>query len=71
MNPFDIELIRTYAECDMGLNETARRMYVHKNTVIYHFEKIKNKTGLNPRTFSGLTELLSRIDQEESDERAD
>lgn len=68
MTPFEIEMIRTYAECDMGLNETARRMYVHKNTVIYQFEKIKKKTGLNPRTFSGLTELLSRIESSIAEE---
>jgi carbohydrate diacid regulator len=62
MTPFEIEMIRTYAECDMSLSATAKRMYVHHNTVIYQFEKIKKKTGLNPRTFSGLTELLSRIE---------
>lgn len=65
MTPFEIEMVKTYAECDMSLAATAKRMYVHKNTIIYHFEKIKKKTGLNPRTFSGLAELLSRIDRGE------
>lgn len=68
MTPFEIELIRAYAECDMSLAATARRMYVHKNTVIYQFEKIKKKTGLNPRTFGGLTELLSRIESSIAEE---
>ena len=71
MTPFDIELIRTYAECDMSLSETGKRLYIHKNTVVYHFEKIEKKTGLNPRTFSGLTELLSRIEKGEAHEKAD
>lgn len=63
MNPFEIELINMYANCDMNAVQTAKELCVHKNTVHYHFDKIRRKTGLDPRKFADLTELLSRIDR--------
>ena len=71
MNPFEIEMIRTYADCDMNQVQTAKILYVHKNTVQYHLDLIKRKTGLNPKKFSDLVELLARIDRGEFDEKAD
>lgn len=68
MNPFEIEVIRAYAACEMNASKTAKMLFVHMNTVHYQLDKIKKKTGLNPRTFSGLTELLSRIDHGEVDD---
>jgi sugar diacid utilization regulator len=68
MTPFEIEMIRAYAECDMSVERAAKKLYVHSNTIHYHFNKITKQTGLNPRTFSGLVELLSRIERGETDE---
>lgn len=68
MNPFEIELIQTYAACDMNVVQTAKKVFVCRNTVHYHFDKVKKRTGLDPRTFSGLTELLSRIERGEAED---
>lgn len=71
MTPFDIEIIRTYADCDMNIIAAAKKLYVHPNTIYYHFDKIRNKTGLRPNKFSDLVTLLSMIEKGETDETND
>lgn len=68
MTPFEIELIKTYAACDMNAVQTGKQLYVHKSTVVYHFENIRRKTGLDPRRFNNLVELLLRIERGELNE---
>ncbi len=38
-------------ENDLNLSETARKLYVHRNTLNYRLEKIEKATGLNIRRF--------------------
>ena len=33
-------------------------MHVHPNTVRYRLQQIATKTGYDPRTFAGLTDLI-------------
>ena len=65
MTPFEVEIIKTYAACDMSQALTGRQLFVHVNTIQYHFDKIKKETGLDPRRFNNLVELLLRIEKEE------
>ena len=58
MAEFEIKVINTLAECDMSLNMTAKKLYVHRNTLTYHIEKIKQQTGLDARRFYDLCRLL-------------
>lgn len=44
-------IIRTFFENNLNLSETARQLYVHRNTLVYRFEKIQKKYGLDLRTF--------------------
>lgn len=69
MNAMDRECILEFARCDMNLSETGRKMYVHKNTVQYHFDRVQKATGLDPRKFIDLVELLTRIQKGEYDEK--
>lgn len=55
------EVIQGYAENDMNLSKTAVDMHHRKNTVAYHLEQIKKKTGLNPKVFYDLVELLDLL----------
>lgn len=51
---FDEEtMIAAYHFFDNNLNisETARQLYVHRNTLMYRLEKIQKKTGLDVRVF--------------------
>ena len=50
------EEIMTTAEAflnyDLNVSETARALYVHRNTLIYRIDKIKKMTGMDVRKFS-------------------
>ena len=43
--------IRTFFENDLNLSETSRQLYVHRNTLVYRFEKLQRKFGLDIRAF--------------------
>ena len=49
----DEELTTVFSFFDNNLNisETARQLYVHRNTLVYRLEKIQKKTGLDVRRF--------------------
>lgn len=42
-----VDTLIIYFECNGNLDETARRMYTHKNTIKYRLNKIKEFTGLD------------------------
>ncbi|MFV0528527.1 MAG: PucR family transcriptional regulator [Lachnospiraceae bacterium] len=44
--------IRIFFQNNLNLSETSRQLYVHRNTLVYRFEKIQKKFGLDIRTFS-------------------
>ncbi|RDI41874.1 CdaR family transcriptional regulator [Falsibacillus pallidus] len=52
-----IKSLETYFECDMNLAETAERLGIHRNTLIYRLKKVKDDTGYNPQTFHDATAL--------------
>lgn len=50
----DKELISTAEEifkCNLNISEASRRMYVHRNTLLYRIDKIKGITGLDIKNF--------------------
>lgn len=58
----EIDLIWNMVEYDMNITKIAEVMFVHKNTIYYWINRIKAKTGYDPRSFIGLTELLKIIE---------
>lgn len=51
---FDDEELTTvfsFFENNLNISETARQLYVHRNTLVYRLEKIQKKTGLDVRRF--------------------
>ena len=46
-----IETIDTYFAMNFSVKETAEALHVHRNTLLYRLEQIKNKVGLHPRVF--------------------
>ena len=60
-----LAIIRTFFENNLNLSETSRQLYVHRNTLVYRFEKIQERFGLDLRTFEDamtfkLAMLVSR-----------
>ena len=43
--------IYKFFENDLNVSETARKLFVHRNTLVYRLEKIKKLTGLDLREF--------------------
>lgn len=50
--------LRAYADHDMNVLKTADALLLHPNTVYARFERVATLTGLAPRSFHGLAELL-------------
>lgn len=51
---FDEETLSTvnqFFENNLNISETARQLYVHRNTLVYRLEKIQKMTGLDVRVF--------------------
>ena len=43
--------IQKFFENNLNISETARQLYVHRNTLVYRLEKIRKLTGLDLREF--------------------
>ena len=43
--------IQKFFENNLNISETARQLYVHRNTLVYRLEKIQKLTGLDVRVF--------------------
>ena len=39
----------------------ARRLYLHTNTVYFRLNRIRELTGIDPRSYSGLSLLLTTL----------
>lgn len=54
------ELIQTIEEilkCDLSLTKASKKLFVHRNTLMYRIEKIKKETGFDIRNFKEATFL--------------
>ncbi|MFM9281050.1 PucR family transcriptional regulator [Paenibacillus jiagnxiensis] len=47
-----LSTLDTFFQLDCNVSETAKRLYIHRNTLIYRLDKIKQETGLDVRTFN-------------------
>lgn len=47
----ELTAVHTFFENNLNISETARKLYVHRNTLVYRLEKIQKKTGLDVRVF--------------------
>ena len=58
-----INTIDTFFECDLNGSETSRKLFVHRNTLVYRLDKVQKITGLDVRTFEDavLFKLASMV----------
>ena len=52
------EVINALAFANMNAEKAGRMLERHRNTVLYHVETIKQKTGLDPLDFFDLHKLF-------------
>ena len=46
-----LTIIRRFFENNLNISETARQLYLHRNTLVYRLEKIQKQLGLDIRRF--------------------
>lgn len=54
----DAHIVVAMANHSMNIGEVSRQLFMHRNTVTYHLDKVKRQTGLDPRRFYDLIELV-------------
>ena len=52
-----LNTIDTFLENSLNVSETARQLYVHRNTLLYRLEKLQKATGLDIRVFDDALTL--------------
>ncbi|KAA9002430.1 PucR family transcriptional regulator [Paenibacillus spiritus] len=58
--------LETFFEMECNVSETAKKLYIHRNTLLYRLDKIKQETGADVRVFGDaaivkLTLLLYKV----------
>ena len=43
--------IEMFFKKDLNLSDTARQLYIHRNTLVYRLDKVQRQTGLDLRKF--------------------
>ena len=65
----DVDVIMAYAECGMRLSTAAKAIHYAKMTIEYHLTSVYQKTGLNPKKFYDLVELIRLINEKTANEQ--
>jgi len=51
--------LHAFAEASLNIKECAHILDVHNNTIYHRLNRIEKLTGIDPRTYEGLTQLLT------------
>lgn len=46
------DTLETFFSLQLNVSETARQLFLHRNTLLYRLDKLTEQTGLDPRQFS-------------------
>ena len=58
MNKEDAHIVIEMANHNMNITDVVRAIFAHRNTVLYHLDKVKRQSGVAPRRFYDLVELV-------------
>lgn len=61
LDGLDYRIILALADNRMRIMDTARAVYVDRNTILYRTDKIQRLTGLNPNNFYDLHKLVKMV----------
>jgi hypothetical protein len=62
------ETVRAFAAADLNIARAAAAIHAHPNTVRYRLARIAATTGHDPRTFTGLVELICILETVKPDQ---
>ena len=63
MTKREAEVIVGLAQNDLNITKASEKMQYHKNTLLYHINKIKESTGANPKYFYDMCKLLPMAEE--------
>ena len=46
-----IETLQAFFDCNLNIKDTAEKLFIHRNTLIYRLNKIKTESGYDPQKF--------------------
>lgn len=61
LTEIDRAMVLALAECNMNATEVARINHYHRNTVVFHMNRVQRETGLDPRRFYDLVSLVEMV----------
>lgn len=61
----DVQVVIAFADNDMSITETGKKLFMYRTTVKYHLERVGAKTGLSPLKFYDLVELVGILKETE------
>jgi hypothetical protein len=61
------EIVVRLANNSLNVSETAKEMFLHRNSINYHVRKIHKLTGKNPLNFYDMCDLLPKAQSELND----
>lgn len=61
LNDIEVHIIRAMSECDMKVQAVADKLHYSRQAIGYHLGQIRRITGLNPKGFFDLQELLKMV----------
>lgn len=67
LTPDDKRVVMAFADGRMNMREAARKERYAYTTVMYHLTSVRAKTGLDPRNFHDLAQLVQAIKDERED----
>ncbi|KRE39696.1 CdaR family transcriptional regulator [Paenibacillus sp. Soil522] len=53
----DIQTLQAFFESDLNITETAKALYIHRNTLLYRLKRIKEEIGYDPQRFKEAVPL--------------
>lgn len=55
------QTVMMFVQCDLNVSETARQLYLHRNSLIYRIERIRELTGFDIRRFDQAVTMWTAL----------
>lgn len=56
-----VETLQAFFDCNLNIKDTAEKLFIHRNTLIYRLQKIKTESGYDPQNFKDALALQMGI----------
>ncbi|MBA3062134.1 MAG: PucR family transcriptional regulator, partial [Atribacteria sp.] len=57
INEFLLETLQGFFDNNLSITQTAKALFVHRNTLLYRLGRVKKITGLDPKKFDDAVQL--------------